>query len=143
MSRGPKHPPRQRKPSTSGCVASSTDEPAVTRKTKATRTKTPKQAPEPEAVEPRFDRDHTFYMLRDNMAKADAFLTSLVSLLEVRAAESMRVDGDVIGDEHDDRGDKYLRLRNHLVHLLEAAGLAVRVAIHHGNKLARHQRGGA
>jgi hypothetical protein len=75
--------------------------------------------------ESRFDRDRTLYVLRDNIARADAYITAAERLIEEPAG-----------------GDSISRRRTHLAHLIESAKLAVRAAIYAGSELDRH-RGGA
>jgi hypothetical protein len=69
---------------------------------------------------PTFDVTGTLYVLRDNLAKADAFITAAEELIE----------------RSDDGGeDNEGRRRNHVAHLVESAKLAVREAIRAGGQL--------
>jgi hypothetical protein len=88
--------------------------------------------------EPRFDRDRTLYVLRDNIARADAMITAAERLIEEPPGGR---DEDEDEDE-DEGGDSASRRRNHLAHLIESAKLAVRAAIYAGDELDR-PRGGA
>jgi hypothetical protein len=84
------------------------------------------------AGEPRFDLDGTLYVLRDNLGKADAFITVAEDLIEQCWAGS--------GDEGDD--DKSVtRRRNQVAHLVESAKLAVRAAAYAGEAIASRRRG--
>lgn len=62
------------------------------------------------------DVDDLFDVLRDNLGRADAFITSVEELIE-RPQNS---------DEDSD--EDFQRRRNHIEHLVEAAKLAVRAA---------------
>jgi hypothetical protein len=84
---------------------------------------------------PRFDRDRTLYVLRDNIARADAMITAAERLIE-------EPPGDIRDEDEGESGDSISRRRNHLAHLIESAKLAVRAAIYAGIELDRH-RGGA
>lgn len=55
----------------------------------------PKQAPEPEAVEPSFDHDSTLYVLRDNLGKADAFITAVVRAA-IYVGDELRPAGNLV-----------------------------------------------
>lgn len=82
--------------------------------------------------QPRFDLDNMFYVLRDNLGKADAFITVAEDLIEQCWGDS--------GDEGD--GDNgVIRRRNQVAHLVESAKLAVRAAAYAGEELANRQRG--
>jgi hypothetical protein len=85
--------------------------------------------------EPRFDRDRTLHVLRDNIARADAMITAAERLIE-------EPPGDIRDEDEDEDGDSISRRRNHLAHLIESAKLAVRAAIYAGIELDR-PRGGA
>jgi hypothetical protein len=78
----------------------------------------------------RFDRDGTLYVLRDNIARADAMITAAEHLIE----EYPWGTRDDEGDEDED-GDSISRRRNHVAHLIESAKLAVRAAIYAGIEL--------
>ncbi len=92
---------------------------------------------------PRFTRDDAFYVLfdvlRDNIRLADESLTGLENLLRQSGAANRRADD---GDNRNAEDDA-LRLANHAVDLLGAARLAVRAAVHIGNKLTQPPRGEA
>ena len=77
---------------------------------------------------PRFDHDHTLYVLRDNLRKADAFITAAEDLIERRG---------VLGRFDEDGDDNLRRRRNHVAHLIESAKMAVRAAIYAGDELDR------
>jgi hypothetical protein len=81
---------------------------------------------------PRFDREGVLYVLRDNLGRADAYITAAEDLIE-------RPQDDDDDDEDDD--DKISRYRNHVAHLVESTKLAVRAAIYAGAELAK-RRGG-
>ena len=76
---------------------------------------------------PRFDFDDALHVLRDNLGRADAFITALETL-----AERPSDHGDDDGEDEDGG-----RRRNHEAYLLEAAKLAVRAAGHAGENLAK------
>jgi hypothetical protein len=82
--------------------------------------------------EPRFDLDGTLYVLRDNLGKADAFITVAEDLIEQC--------WDGCGDEGDD-DNSVSRRRNQVAHLVESAKLAVRAAGYAGEELANRRRG--
>jgi hypothetical protein len=90
--------------------------------------------------EPRFDRDGTLYVLRDNIARADAMITAAEHLIEEYPWGTRGDEGD--DEDEDESGDSISRRRNHLAHLIESAKLAVRAAIYAGDELDR-PRGGA
>jgi len=76
------------------------------------------------------DLGDTLYLVRDNLGKADAFITAMEALIE----ESWGGVGD---DDADDRGDDEPgRRRNNVAHLVESAKLAVRAAIDAGDQMA-------
>lgn len=82
--------------------------------------------------EPRFDLEHMFYVLRDNLGRADAFITVAEDLIE------QCWDGS--GDDGDD-DNSVMRRRNQVAHLVESAKLAVRAAANVGEALANRRRG--
>jgi hypothetical protein len=86
--------------------------------------------------EPRFDRDRTLYVLRDNIAQADAMITAAERLIEDSPGGIRDDDGD---EDESDCGDSLSRRRNHLAHLIESAKRAVRAAVDAGNELDRHR----
>ena len=83
--------------------------------------------------EAHFDLDNMVNALRDNLGKADAFITVVEDLIE------QCWDGS--GDEGDD-DDSVTRRRNQVAHLVESAKLAVRAAANAGEELANRRRGG-
>jgi hypothetical protein len=85
---------------------------------------------------PRADFGWALHVLRDNLAKADAYITAAEPLIEQSWGDS--------GDEGDDGGDSVLRCRLHAEHLVESAKLAVRAAASTGQgleALAKRRRG--
>ena len=82
--------------------------------------------------ESRFDVDGTLCVLRDNLGKADAFITVAEDLIE------QCWDGS--GDEGDD-DNSATRRRNQVAHLVESAKLAVRAAAYAGEAIASRRRG--
>ena len=82
--------------------------------------------------EPRVDLDGTLCVLRDNLGKADAFITVAEDLIEHC--------WDRNGDEGDD-DNSITRRRNQVAHLVESAKLAVRAAAYAGEELANRPRG--
>ena len=82
--------------------------------------------------EPRFDLDNMFYVLRDNLGRADAFITVAEDLIE-QCWDGSRDEGD------DD--NNVTRRRNQMAHLVESAKLAVRAAAYAGEELANRRRG--
>jgi hypothetical protein len=81
----------------------------------------------------RFDHDGTLYVLRDNIARADAMITAAERLIEEPPGGIRDDEGDE--DDEDESGDSISRRRNHLAHLIESAKLAVRAAIYAGTEL--------
>lgn len=82
--------------------------------------------------EPRFDLGNLLYVLRDNLGKADAFITVAEDLIE-QCWEGSSNDGD------DD--NSVIRRRNQVAQLVESAKLAVRAAVYAGEELANRRRG--
>ena len=82
--------------------------------------------------EPRFDLDNMFYVLRDNLGRADAFITVAEDLIEQC--------WDSRGDEGD-YDNSITRRRNQVAQLVESAKLAVRAAAYAGEALANCPRG--
>ena len=74
----------------------------------------------------RDDLDGTLDVMRDNLGRADAFITAAEDLIE-RPWE---------GSEDDEDDDGLGRHRNHVAHLVESAKLAVRAAIYAGDHVA-------
>ncbi|HEX4418802.1 MAG TPA: hypothetical protein VH165_12915 [Kofleriaceae bacterium] len=62
------------------------------------------------------DLDGPIYLLRDNLGKADAYITAVEKLIELPG-------GSEVGSS-----DEPGRHRNHVAHLVESAKLAVRAA---------------
>jgi hypothetical protein len=80
---------------------------------------------------PCFDRALTLYILRDNIARADALITAAEHLLE-------ELDRGIEEGDEDEGGASISRRRNHVAHLIEGAKMAVRAAICAGDELDRH-----
>lgn len=78
------------------------------------------------------DLDSMFHVLRDNLGKADAFITVAEELIE----QCWEGNGD---DQDDDTS--VIRIRNQVAHLVESAKLAVRAAVYTGEELANRRRG--
>jgi hypothetical protein len=68
------------------------------------------------------DVDDLLGILRDNLGKADAFITSAEELIER--------PGSIGEDDDNDNDDDLQRRRNHIEHMVEAAKLAVRAAVY-------------
>jgi FKBP-type peptidyl-prolyl cis-trans isomerase 2 len=82
------------------------------------------------------DVDDVLYVVRDNLAKADAFITSVESMIKQPGGGS---GGEGEGDEGDEDitgDDEFGRRQNHLVHMINAAKLAVREAQYAGDQMA-------
>ena len=78
------------------------------------------------------DLADTLYVVRDNLGRADAFLTAAEGLIEQPG-----VVGEDEDDEPDGSDDEALgRRRDHVAHLVESAKLAVRAALYSGGQLA-------
>jgi hypothetical protein len=80
----------------------------------------------------RLDLDSTLDVMRDNLGRADAFITVAEDLIE------QCWDGS--GDEGDD-DNSITRRRNQVAQLVESAKLAVRAAAYAGEALANCRRG--
>lgn len=76
------------------------------------------------------DLDGALHVLRDNLAKADAFITAAEPLIEQSWGDSGEES-----DDSDDSDDSVLRRRLHAEHLVESAKLAVRAASYTGQEL--------
>ena len=76
--------------------------------------------------------DDLLHLLRDNVARADTFLTALEDLVE-----RFPCGGSEDKNDDDARGHH----RNHVAHLLDAAKMAVRAAIHTGDEIDRQRAG--
>ncbi len=88
------------------------------------------------------DLDATLYLVRDNLGKADAFITAAEDLIkESREGDGSRDDDDDAGP--DDGDDELRRHRNHVAHMVGSAKFAVRKAIYARSqlraKLDKHQ----
>jgi hypothetical protein len=88
------------------------------------------------AAEPRFDVDGTLNVLRDNLERADAYISAAEDLIERPVLDDEADEGDC-----DDDAAAVGRRRNHTAHLIESAKLAVRAAICAGSELDRRRRG--
>ena len=73
------------------------------------------------------DVDQLLCVLRDNLRRADTFVSTAEELVE-------RSWGDEARSEDEDGGVQ--RRRNHVEYLVEAAKLAVRAAIYTGDQIA-------
>jgi hypothetical protein len=71
-------------------------------------------------------------MLRDQLGKADAYISAVEELIEQPVVD--------LGDDED--ADEVSRRRNHVAHLIESTKLAVRAAICVGDELDSRQSGG-
>ena len=72
------------------------------------------------------DLDDLLGALRDNLGRADAFITTAEELIERPRS--------IGGDEESDDG--ILRRRSHIAHLVDAAKLAVRAAAYASSEIA-------
>src|SRR4051812_44440392 len=84
---------------------------------------------------PHAAENYPLYILRDNLAKADAFITAAEDLIEQTGqtegggkGETEHTEGGGEGDD-DDVDDNRGRRRNHIEHLVESAKRAVRAAL--------------
>lgn len=75
------------------------------------------------------------YLLRDNLGKADAFITAAEREIE----ESWRTVEDPTAE--DDTGDSVMRRRSRIEHLIEAGKLAVRAAAYTAEEIDNRRRG--
>jgi len=82
------------------------------------------------------DLDNLVHLLRDNLGKADAFITAAERLIE----ESWSGDDDDEADE-DETGDSALWCRSRAEHLIEAGKLAVRAAVYTTEEIDRRRSG--
>jgi hypothetical protein len=73
---------------------------------------------------PSVDVDHLLHVLRDNLRRADAFVSAAEELVEQPWDE-----------EVDDEDDGIQRRRMHVEYLIEAGKLAVRAAAYTGDQL--------
>jgi hypothetical protein len=78
-----------------------------------------------------FDLDNLIHILRDNLGKADAFITAAERIIE----QPGDGDGAVDSDSDDEPG----RLRNQVEHLIESGKLAVRAAIYTTEEIDRRR----
>jgi hypothetical protein len=77
--------------------------------------------------------DNLIHLLRDNLGKADAFITAAECLIE----ESWSSDDDDLADEE----ETALRRRSRAEHLIESGKLAVRAAAYTTEEIDRLRRG--
>jgi hypothetical protein len=82
------------------------------------------------------DLDDLLHLLRDNLGKAEAFITAAERLIE----ESWSGDDDDRADENE-TGDSTLRRRSRAEHLIEAGKLAVRAAAYTAEEIDRRRSG--
>jgi hypothetical protein len=82
------------------------------------------------------DLDNLIHLLRDNLGKADAFISAAERLIE----ESWD-SGDADPAAEDETGDSVLRRRSRAEHLIEAGKLAVRAAAYTTEELDRRRSG--
>lgn len=75
------------------------------------------------------------HVLRDNLGKADAFITAAEELIG-------RPGGGIASEHVDDDEADLRRRRNHLAHLLDSAKMAVRAAGYGAEELGKHGQGG-
>ena len=74
------------------------------------------------------DVDQLLCLLRDNLRRADTFVSTAEELVERSWGDETRAE-----DEDEDGGVQ--RRRNHVEYLVEAAKLAVRAAIYTGDQI--------
>jgi len=82
------------------------------------------------------DLDGLIYLMRDNLGKADAFITAAEREIE----ESWRSNGDDAPAAEDETGDSALRRRSRIEHLVEAGKLAVRAAAYTTEEIDNRRR---
>jgi hypothetical protein len=82
------------------------------------------------------DLNNLLYLLRDNLGKADAFITAAERLIE----ESWN-SGDDDPAAEDEPGDSVLRRRSRAEYLIEAGKLAVRAAAYTTEEIDRRRSG--
>jgi hypothetical protein len=92
------------------------------------RSPRPRLPKQPSVDNPGPDLDDVIHVLRDNLERADAFLTSAEELIERPSPE-------------DDEDGSVARRRNHIAHLIEAAKLAVRAAVYTAEEIDRRRSG--
>lgn len=80
--------------------------------------------------------DDLIHLLRDNLGKADAFITAAECMIE----ESWSGGDDDQADEAE-TGDSALRRRSRAEHLIEAGRLAVRAAAYTTEEIDRRRSG--
>lgn len=83
------------------------------------------------------DRDGLIYILRDNLGKADAFITAAEREIE----ESWKGNDDDDPGAEDETDDSVLRRRSRIEHLIEAGKQAVRAAAYTTEEIDRCQSG--
>jgi hypothetical protein len=79
------------------------------------------------------DADGLLAVLRDNLGRADAFITAAEELID-------RPGGGIGDGDADDDADASRR-RNHLAHLIASAKLAIRAAAFATQELEQHGQG--
>ncbi len=97
------------------------------------------RTPDNEPAAPRRHRDAIdglIHLMRDNLGKADAFITAAEREIE----ESWRSSADAEPAVEDATGDTVLRRRNHIEHLVEAGKLAVRAAAYTTEEIDSRRR---
>jgi hypothetical protein len=83
-----------------------------------------------------FDLDNLIHILRDNLGKADAFITAAERLIEESG-----ISGDDDPADEDETGDSALRRRSRAEHLIESAKLTVQAAIYTTEEIDRRRSG--
>jgi hypothetical protein len=81
-----------------------------------------------------FDLDNLIHILRDNLGKADAFITAAERMIEESRSS---VANDPV--DEDETGDSVLRRRGHAEHLIESGKLAVRAAAYTTEEIDRRR----
>jgi hypothetical protein len=84
------------------------------------------------------DLDNLVHLLRDNLGKADAFITAAERVIE--ESWSGGDDDQAEADEYE-TGDSALRRRSRAEHLIEAGKLAVRAAAYTTEEIDRRRSG--
>ena len=79
------------------------------------------------------DADGLLSVLRDNLGRADAFITAAEELID-------RPGGGIEDSDNDDDADTSRR-RNHLAHLIESTKLAIRAAAFATQELEQRGQG--
>ena len=87
------------------------------------------------------DLDATLYATRDQLWKADAFITAAESMIVEHGVAIDDADEDTEGYDYDGGDDDVRRRRSHLEEFVESAKLAVRAAQYaHNQTIAKHDR---